>query len=521
MSVHLPAWVWTAIGGAVLAWIVTQFLEWLKRGTGHGQPKALSPNDWDDDTIALIYSADALRKRLEVVEGTRIIVTHKRLPQPGAEFDTGKYPRREVKRRLAIPKILPRDGAMALQYRLGDFSLEAQFRDLTTAGSPPYRDVVATIKLKLLIDSNHPERLMEWHGGGDQKITRQNVQESVEAAMKPAVGKLVLAMNPEDLWLHPEPSGDQIETQFNAFLSSHGIRAWVLRIRLESSDAAAHRKDTIRIERQGNANHIEMTAARQESDKREFLAKLKHYGIVNDYNRDKEREDRLYSNRVRINERIQEGERVFDEDLKREPAGTQRHEILEELKLWRKRKKPFSVQLSIARVNATTPQRWPAMDEGRAIPPGMARDMGVAPPYTAADAKIGDTIQFSIKSEIEGFLYLLNLGTGGKVWRLLPNAYRTDNRIGANRTILVPDGDFRLPFVGPVGTEHVIAIVSPRRIERLERLPVNLQGDYPEVAARDIGVMGQEMLASDDWAEAMLAILVTDAQRPAGIAAHS
>ncbi len=52
--------------------------------------------------------------------------------------------------------------------------------------------------------------------------------------------------------------------------------------------------------------------------------------------------------------------------------------------------------------------------------------------------RIGETISFSIKSEQDCYLTVLNKGTTGKTTVLFPNAFHPDNYIKANAMLLLP-----------------------------------------------------------------------------------
>ena len=113
--------------------------------------------------------------------------------------------------------------------------------------------------------------------------------------------------------------------------------------------------------------------------------------------------------------------------------------------------------------------------------------------------KIGrDYLTLSVSSNTAGYLYLLNVGSDGKSFDLLfPNERDRDNFIPAGR-IALPRPAWGIQAMGPVGTSHVMAIVSetPRQFGR----DMTLSGGspFPSVGAtlaatRNLGVvaMGQ------------------------------
>ena len=113
--------------------------------------------------------------------------------------------------------------------------------------------------------------------------------------------------------------------------------------------------------------------------------------------------------------------------------------------------------------------------------------------------KIGrDYLTLSVTSNTAGYLYLLNVGSDGQSFDLLfPNERDRDNFIPAGRVAL-PRPAWGIQAMGPVGTSHVMAIVSetPRQFGR----DMTLSGGSPFpsagatlAATRNLGVvaMGQ------------------------------
>lgn len=78
--------------------------------------------------------------------------------------------------------------------------------------------------------------------------------------------------------------------------------------------------------------------------------------------------------------------------------------------------------------------------------------------------KIGqDLLEFSVESNREGYLYVLQVGSDGKTYNLLfPNRLDTDNHIAAG-TRQLPHGPWRLRSGGPEGVIHLLALVSSER----------------------------------------------------------
>lgn len=73
-----------------------------------------------------------------------------------------------------------------------------------------------------------------------------------------------------------------------------------------------------------------------------------------------------------------------------------------------------------------------------------------------------DTLDFSLRSSLSGYLYVLLVGTDdNSLYLLFPNALDEQNRIEAGRNLKLPRADWMVTAEGPPGTNHLLAIVSP------------------------------------------------------------
>jgi len=130
----------------------------------------------------------------------------------------------------------------------------------------------------------------------------------------------------------------------------------------------------------------------------------------------------------------------------------------------------------------------------------------------------GDELLVRVKSDRDGFLYLLYCDAANQVSCLFPNAFQTNNRLAAGRDLVVPrplrpgEGGFRITIGAPYGEELLKAIVctEPLQPEALARLMKSAQ----EAAARE-GARGAllEQVKSMNWAEHHVSI-VTKAAVP-------
>ena len=85
--------------------------------------------------------------------------------------------------------------------------------------------------------------------------------------------------------------------------------------------------------------------------------------------------------------------------------------------------------------------------------------------------KIGkDSLDLSIKSSHDGYIYMILLGSDAKSFYVLyPNGLDKNNVIKAGQTIRIPKPDWEVKAVGPVGTNNLLVMVSdsPRKLNTL------------------------------------------------------
>ena len=97
----------------------------------------------------------------------------------------------------------------------------------------------------------------------------------------------------------------------------------------------------------------------------------------------------------------------------------------------------------------------------------------------------GDTLQATVRSGCDGYLYLLYTNAEGKTTCLFPNRFQSNNHIQANQVTTVPGGaaDFRIRIAQPVGREVLKAIVSTKPVSALDLDVPTLE----EVACKGVG----------------------------------
>jgi len=92
---------------------------------------------------------------------------------------------------------------------------------------------------------------------------------------------------------------------------------------------------------------------------------------------------------------------------------------------------------------------------------------------TPAQSKISigrDALKFTVHSRRDGYLYIVLLGSDRESFYLLyPNVYESDNKIKANKPLVLPSANWAITAGGPAGKDEILVIVSesPRNLKTL------------------------------------------------------
>jgi hypothetical protein len=90
---------------------------------------------------------------------------------------------------------------------------------------------------------------------------------------------------------------------------------------------------------------------------------------------------------------------------------------------------------------------------------------------TRPSLKIGkDSLDLKIKSNHDGYLYMVLLGSDAKSFYVLfPNGLDSDNRVQAGKTVTFPRPDWSIMANGPEGRDQLLVMVSdsPRKLDQL------------------------------------------------------
>ena len=80
-----------------------------------------------------------------------------------------------------------------------------------------------------------------------------------------------------------------------------------------------------------------------------------------------------------------------------------------------------------------------------------------------------DNMTFKVKTEKEGYVYVLQYGTDGGIVQVFPNTAAKSNRLKADSTTSLPPKNALTIAGGPPGIDHLLVIVSnhPRQFKAL------------------------------------------------------
>jgi hypothetical protein len=92
-----------------------------------------------------------------------------------------------------------------------------------------------------------------------------------------------------------------------------------------------------------------------------------------------------------------------------------------------------------------------------------------------------DKLQFRVKSSESGYVYVFLAGTDkSHLYLLFPNAIDKNNRIEANKELLLPRKGWQITAGGPPGTNHIVTVVS-RQARDFSQAGLNAsKDDIPE-----------------------------------------
>jgi hypothetical protein len=94
---------------------------------------------------------------------------------------------------------------------------------------------------------------------------------------------------------------------------------------------------------------------------------------------------------------------------------------------------------------------------------GGAGPMGVSAAPAMERVKIDkDRLEFTVKSQRAGFVYVLMLSSAGDLMQLFPNQLDKRNQIRAQETLSLPRASWAMKAGGPAGTNQFVVVVSER-----------------------------------------------------------
>lgn len=140
---------------------------------------------------------------------------------------------------------------------------------------------------------------------------------------------------------------------------------------------------------------------------------------------------------------------------------------------------------------------------------------------------IGDKLALTFKSEVDGYLTLLDFTSSGQIVVLFPNKWVESNLVKAGQEIRVPaEGQkYSMKVGGPIGVDIVKAIVTNNPVPVFNPENQELAGPFSilkdsKAATRDILLVAEDETASEPvsadslkWGVASLPIMTKDPQK--------
>lgn len=107
-----------------------------------------------------------------------------------------------------------------------------------------------------------------------------------------------------------------------------------------------------------------------------------------------------------------------------------------------------------------------------------------------------DSLSFGLRSSHDGYVYIFMAGSDGQTFDLLfPNKLDRENRILSGQTLQFPRKTWEVIAQGPVGQDHILAIVADAPRD-LSAFPVANAGPFSEVAANQDSKRGLQRVTS-------------------------
>ncbi|VTY29857.1 Uncharacterised protein [Xylophilus ampelinus] len=96
-----------------------------------------------------------------------------------------------------------------------------------------------------------------------------------------------------------------------------------------------------------------------------------------------------------------------------------------------------------------------------ALGAGATAGFGVTATPRKAEVAVGkDKLDFEVRSQRDGYVYVYLLSSGGEMFLLFPNLLDKYNKITAGSTLSLPRASWPMNAGGPPGTNHFAVLVS-------------------------------------------------------------
>jgi len=88
----------------------------------------------------------------------------------------------------------------------------------------------------------------------------------------------------------------------------------------------------------------------------------------------------------------------------------------------------------------------------------------------------GDRIWVKFATNLDGYAYIINKGSSGKVSLLFPGPAGAENGVKANEEVIVPSIGYPFVLDNQTGSEQVVVVISPNRVPELETIASQTRG---------------------------------------------
>lgn len=134
--------------------------------------------------------------------------------------------------------------------------------------------------------------------------------------------------------------------------------------------------------------------------------------------------------------------------------------------------------------------------------------------------RLRENLEFSISSEVAGYIYIYDRGASGNLTLLFPNEFHPSSfYVQANETVRIPSAripGFRFPASPPTGTSRLVALVSERQLDLYSSPICGVSGGFDFCRLSDKGNLEIRMEKWDIVSDNTYGSTAANSPRPSG-----